>query len=146
MSQAERSKRWQENHKELIRERSVGYRRKAYILDPEKAKNKTKAYSARLKSTFIEMYGGACSCCGETEQEFLSLDHVQGQVGIKRKESSISAWNKAIKEYRPDLYQVLCMNCNFAKGKFGICPHQKRKQGTSEVSMVAYAQARTTTG
>jgi hypothetical protein len=23
---------------------------------------------------------------------------------------------------------VLCMNCNFAKGRFGSCPHQRKAQ------------------
>jgi hypothetical protein len=27
----------------------------------------------------------------------------------------------------PSGYRVLCMNCNFAEGKFGYCPHQQVK-------------------
>jgi hypothetical protein len=33
----------------------------------------------------------------------------------------------------PPIFQVLCMNCNFAKGKLGFCPHIKKPQTLTPV-------------
>lgn len=75
-----------------------------------------------MREAFIAMYGDKCACCGETEIEFLTFEHKMGQRGKKR-ETQYAAYKNALNEYRPDLYEVLCMNCNHAKGKLGYCPH-----------------------
>ena len=77
------------------------------------------------RKRFLEMYGNKCSCCGETTYEFLTIEHKLGQKGIKhsKKETGVHAYKEAIKEYRPDIYEILCMNCNFARGRYGYCPH-----------------------
>jgi hypothetical protein len=31
-------------------------------------------------------------------------------------------------------YRVLCMNCNFALGHSGYCPHQRRRQAHAETT------------
>lgn len=84
----------------------------------------------KLKIEVLTHYGGnppKCVCCGETHIEFLSIDHINGGGTKKRKEtgggSSLYRWLK--KNNFPKEFQVLCMNCNFAKGHFGICPHNK---------------------
>src|SRR3990167_2010786 len=79
--------------------------------------NKAKAskkHSNKIKQTLFDVYGRKCACCGETTEEFLTLEHIKGQNGKKYK-SGYEAWKEAIKEYKPDLYEVLCMNCNFVK-------------------------------
>lgn len=97
----------------------------------KKHKDKLLAYHRELgkrqRSKFLEMYGNKCSCCGEILQEFLTIEHIQGQIGIKRSKKNTGQWAyaKAIKEYRPDLYEILCWNCNCSKGRYGYCPHKK---------------------
>jgi hypothetical protein len=86
-----------------------------------------KFFYNKRRINFLEMYGNKCACCGETQKEFLTIEHINGQKGKKR-ESSAMAYAKAIKEYRPDLYTILCMNCNHSKGKYGYCPHEHKKQ------------------
>lgn len=79
----------------------------------------------KLKKSFLDMYGGKCACCGESHPEFLTIDHINGQSGIRNKETGESAYRKAIRKYSPKDYRILCMNCNMAT-RFGrICPHQK---------------------
>lgn len=83
----------------------------------------------RLK--FISMYGGKCACCGETTMEFLSLDHIDPKTKLRangKKENTPMALGRAIKEYRPNEFQILCHNCNQAKGYYGVCPHQLKKE------------------
>lgn len=83
----------------------------------------SRAYK-EIRNKFIEMYGKQCACCGEAIKEFLTIEHKLGQVG-KKKETSRKSYSNALKEYRPDLYEILCYNCNCAKGKLGYCPHKK---------------------
>ncbi len=80
----------------------------------------------RRKRIFIEMYGGRCECCGETEEMFLNLDHINGQ-NKQNKECTSDAMCWAISKYQPEKYRILCSNCNQAT-RFGrICPHQIKK-------------------
>lgn len=74
-----------------------------------------------------------CACCGERHQEFLTIDHMNNE-GAKHRRSdsevrnSFYSWLK--KQGFPKGYQVLCFNCNWAKGVFGICPHQIEQSKT----------------
>lgn len=80
----------------------------------------------KIKREVLEHYGHSrCACCGESRLEFLSIDHIHGG-GRRHRESlgigNMCAWLK--KQHFPEGFQVLCMNCNFAKGRFGRCPHE----------------------
>ena len=71
----------------------------------------------------INFYGGKCACCGESEIKFLSIDHINGGGTKHRKEvGNIPEW--LIKNNFPKGFQVLCHNCNQAKGFYGVCPHK----------------------
>ena len=74
-----------------------------------------------------------CQCCGETEYDFMTLDHINNDGGKRRKESKqesnpvgfILEYYRKYKKY-PEDWQVLCMNCNHSKGKKknnGKCIH-----------------------
>lgn len=78
-----------------------------------------------LRMEVLEKYGNKCNCCGEIEKEFLSIDHIDGGGSKHRREikHSIYGWLKSNKY--PKGFQILCHNCNQAKGFYGICPHQK---------------------
>jgi hypothetical protein len=81
---------------------------------------------AQLKLDMIEALGGKCACCGESHPFFLSLDHVSNDGAMYReKYNEQQIYRLARREGWPkDKYQLLCMNCNFAKGHFGECPHK----------------------
>ena len=70
-----------------------------------------------------------CACCGEYIVEFLSLDHVDGRKVLEHGKYMMGTrlyyWARR-NDYPPTL-QVLCFNCNCAKGSYGICPHKERK-------------------
>jgi hypothetical protein len=75
----------------------------------------------------IEAYGGKYQCCGESTYEFLGIDHIEGGGTQHRKEltaagTTLYLWLR--KEGYPEGFQVLCHNCNLAKGFYGLCPHQ----------------------
>lgn len=67
-----------------------------------------------------------CACCGEKIIEFLTIEHIENNGADHRKTifpTQLPLW--LIKNHFPKGFGVLCLNCNCAKGFFGICPHQK---------------------
>jgi hypothetical protein len=73
-----------------------------------------------------------CRCCGENfDIDFLSVDHIDGRTHLAKDEKHLRAnllnvWLK--KNNFPDGFQILCHNCNFAKGmkkNNNKCPHEK---------------------
>jgi hypothetical protein len=82
---------------------------------------------ARIKLLFLDAYGGKCACCGEDDYRFLSLDHVKNDGGKHRETVAchMAYWQAKREGYPKDKYQILCYNCNFAKGtNGGVCPHK----------------------
>ena len=66
-----------------------------------------------------------CACCGQSDERFLSIDHIHNDGAIRRKADRKHAKPyRIIKDGFPSDFQILCFNCNFAKQKFGICPHE----------------------
>lgn len=88
--------------------------------------NQLDSYKAR-KSTIISHYGGQCSCCGLADTPFLTIDHVNNDGNVQRKEhgTGFKFVNYILKNW-PDDLTILCFNCNGAKGVYGICPHQTK--------------------
>lgn len=95
-------------------------------------KKAQKKYSEGLKRKVLSFYSDGtlvCACCGESEYAFLTMDHIDGGGNEHRKETGWGhgAYIWLAKNKYPEGFQVLCMNCNFAKGKLGTCPHQLPK-------------------
>jgi hypothetical protein len=81
-----------------------------------------------LRVRVLRHYSGGgepkCACCGATELEFLSLDHVNGGGRQHRKTIKIRWWEWLRKNNYPIGFRVLCHNCNQSIGIYGYCPHQ----------------------
>jgi hypothetical protein len=113
------------------------YARKYAIRVCKACETSRHAQKAKLERTMmIEAYGGKCICCGETIPEFLTIDHINNDGAKQRKEirpnkvrnggggSGVEFYRWLRKHgYPQDNYQLLCFNCNCAKGYFGQCPH-----------------------
>jgi len=103
----EEKKKYREDHKEYYRKYGREFHR-------------------RLRIKSFSHYGNRCLCCGETRYEFLVIDHINGGGNRHRKEigkgGEIYYWLK--KNNYPEGFQVLCHNCNMAKGAYGECPHK----------------------
>jgi hypothetical protein len=96
--------------------------RQSYTKSKDQKRESQRVLRKKYKDTFLEMYGGCCACCGETIYDFLTIEHKQGQEKASRR-TGLVAYRDAVKEYRPDLFEILCWNCNCAKGHLGYCPH-----------------------
>ena len=111
------------------RDHYLSVRKKWQAANHEKVVASRKKNSWKVKMNILTHYGGKCVCCGESIPEFLSIDHInndgykirsngKGRKGI----SSFYYWIK--KNGYPTDLQILCYNCNCAKGFFGKCPHK----------------------
>ena len=90
-------------------------------------------YSKHLSNSEIP----CCNCCGENfHLDFLAIDHIAGKrqmdsepelvkLGYSSKLQSLSLQKWLIRNDFPDGFQILCSNCNMAKGFYGTCPHEK---------------------
>lgn len=69
-----------------------------------------------------------CSCCGEANLALLSIDHINGGGSRHFKQVGWGTrfYKWVFKNNFPDGFQVLCFNCNLAKGFYGYCPHRQR--------------------
>jgi hypothetical protein len=85
-----------------------------------------RAYQARRRKKVIDAYGGKCACCGESQIEFLAVDHKNNDGNKDRKKFKGNIYVRAIRMGFPDMFQILCHNCNMAKAFYGCCPHQKQ--------------------
>lgn len=78
---------------------------------------------ARRQSLIAEL-GGACSCCGEDTYEFLQFDHINNDgADHRRKLGKKALVTSDIRKMGLEHFQLLCANCNFAKGMHGKCVH-----------------------
>ena len=107
---------------------------------PGRAAFLVKKYRDRNRRILLAHYGNRCTCCGEREPIFLTIDHVNGGGNRERKttggKTTTQLIAKLIKSGFPDGYTILCMNCN--QGRYrngGSCPHivTKARQWLSEI-------------
>jgi hypothetical protein len=71
----------------------------------------------RKLKVFQAYCGGEIKCknCGNADLRVLSLDHINGGGGKHAKETKNNIYGDLIKRNFPEGFQVLCMNCNWAK-------------------------------
>ena len=82
-----------------------------------------KIYNKKIRDIVLDWYGHKCYCCGETESNFLTIDHTDGGGRKHRKEIKMSIYQWLVKNNFPTGFQLMCYNCNCAKGFYGVCPH-----------------------
>jgi hypothetical protein len=112
-------------------------RRKNYAKNRENEIAVVIRRNRQLRREAMDAYGGpVCACCGEAEERFLAIDHMNND-GFKYPKSVRSGLCKWLKqEGYPPGYQVLCHNCNLGKHlNGGICPHEYylREQGDVKI-------------
>lgn len=106
---------------------------------PEKYKNKDQKHyyetfldrAKRIKLEGINHYTkGAmkCDCCGINDIEYLTIEHKNGKKHTKHnpKIGGLKLWIWLKNNNYPKDFEVLCYNCNSAKGFYGQCPHQAK--------------------
>lgn len=84
--------------------------------------------SQKLKAAVLDKYGGPrCTCCGLSDPDLLTVDHIDGQGNKHR-----SACGTGLAMYRKMLLgdhkvRILCFNCNCGRHiNGGVCPHEEQ--------------------
>jgi 5-methylcytosine-specific restriction endonuclease McrA len=77
----------------------------------------------RIREEAISAYGGKCVCCGERRHEFLTFDHKNGRGPVKKMQIHLELERLQRAGWPTENHQLLCFNCNGAKGVYGSCPH-----------------------
>ena len=126
---------WGKNHPEEERMMS----RSKYSKKPQQYRAAQKRERQKLRLEVLSHYSKGtptCDCCGDTNYEFLALDHIKGGGNKHRKSlggsSAYKVYRFARQNNYPDMFRVLCHNCNFSYGHYGYCPHQKDKENVGK--------------
>jgi len=101
-----------------------------------KVRTAQNAIKRRLKERELVFshYGTICVCCFDSTFELLTIDHINNDGNIHRKELNNEGgehfYRWLIRNNFPKGFQTLCWSCNVGKrlGK-GICPHLKNVVG-----------------
>lgn len=122
-----RNRRYQDNpaYRQANNEAARRYRDRNQDYLSTKARESARA----SRQIVIALYGGICTCCREDRWQFLALDHVNGGGNVHRRiESTASLYRRLAKGKVADpMFQLLCHNCNSAKGHYGVCPHETER-------------------
>ncbi len=154
---------WLETEKgEEYKERHRQYMKDWRAKNPEKKKASQKLSYRKARMEVLQHYSGKeipeCSCCQETQFEFLQIDHInndgaehrraigmaQGDANqVKKEKQRVSIggngfvyWLK--KNNFPEGFQVLCANCHAGKTSLGTCPHkmiEEENYGNSTINV-----------
>lgn len=83
----------------------------------------------RNRKLIFTHYGNKCAYCGQTNQVVLSIDHLNGggakHLRIIGRGDQFYTW--IIKNNYPKDFQILCRNCNWAKGRGYIWMEELQK-------------------
>ena len=108
------------------------------IEHPEYFKNLQRKYNRKIRKEVLAAYGNICRCCGETTPEFLAIDHVNGDGKAHRESLGGSGGLRVYLDlrkrgYPQEGFQLLCHNCNLAKGFYGACPHRREESASTRL-------------
>lgn len=125
-----RNKKYRENHREELRKKNKEYQRERRNTPEWRERAKKEHY--QLKLQVLQYYSNSlepkCLCCEELAMEFLTLNHINGYIDKKQPRSGVYLYRWLVKNNFPSGFNVMCMNCNFALGHFGYCPHNLIKK------------------
>ena len=85
----------------------------------------------QAKQAVVDAYGGQCVCCGESQIEFLTIDHINNDGALHRRRvgKGRRIYRDLIAQGFPkDNYRLLCFNCNITRGFYGYCPHKPEEK------------------
>ena len=92
----------------------------------DRAKAKSKRKVKETRAAVIEMYGGACVCCGLRNPKYLELDHKNDDGNEERKQLGSSGCGSrffvlVLRQPRRGDLQLLCYFCHKVKTLSGGC-------------------------
>ena len=102
-----------------------------YVIGYTELYKRRKIRATMIRTKLLDKFGYKCRCCGESQIDFLCIDHINNDGNIHRKNQTtgkrfdyLKIWKDILKNGDDSNFQVLCMNCNWGKRLTGICPHK----------------------
>lgn len=123
---SKQKKKYRSEHVEEEKQRKKKYYEENSLELKRKHSEYHKIKSREMRTQVLMHYSKGkmeCNCCGEKIFEFLTIDHINGRKGEKRKLTGLALIRWLIKNNLPEGFQVLCWNCNCTKGFHGVCEH-----------------------
>jgi hypothetical protein len=116
---------WRDQNREHRATYMLEYRRR----HAAKLRARRKEDHAALRQRIVRAYGGKCACCEVMEPGFLTIDHINSDGHLERKQSGSDtpSFYRRIETagYPKDRYRLLCFNCNLGRARSGgVCPHE----------------------
>jgi hypothetical protein len=142
---------WHQRNRERVREYSKKWRlenrdginRKQRIFvsewrkrNPDKVRLQRYKTRDNLRTDVLMAYGNKCICCGESTRQFLAIDHINNDGAKHKRQNNLKSaqafytWLRK-NNYPKDNFQILCHNCNMAKGFYGACPHEINRNSST---------------
>jgi hypothetical protein len=120
---------YQRRYYEADKEKKRQYNRQHQAKNRERYRGYAIASHQRIRLEILTRYSKdkpECACCGEQEIKFLGIDHINGRENEPVKRTGRSFYLFLLRTAYDDNLQVLCHNCNYAKGFYKQCPHASR--------------------
>jgi len=122
------SRNWSKKHPEQRKETRRKYRQNNLEKVRKHSRELMVIKRKEWRDAVLNHYGKECACCGEINQYFLTIDHVENNGAEHRKKLNIpkggsSFYGWLVRNDFPKGFQTLCMNCNWGKRYYGVCPH-----------------------
>ena len=112
-----KNRKWYQQNKDA-RRASIRAWHKA---NPEKTAKYSREALARARKRTLDHYGNECACCGEVGEQFLTIDHINGDGAAHRRKIGGNLYNWLRRNGYPKGFRTLCFNCNCALGLRGFC-------------------------
>jgi hypothetical protein len=101
-------------------------------IDLTEAQRQASRYEAteKWKRKAFRKFGRCCKCCRENYFKFLVFDYIgKGDLDHKKQFKSAEAFYQWVVEddTADQRVMLMCMNCSWARNKFGECPHDKEE-------------------
>jgi hypothetical protein len=97
--------------------------------NPAHKRDRLRKSRAKLRDEIHAAYGNVCSCCGETNPKFLTIEHRNGGGREHRRQFGIGGLGVLYdikKRGFPPEFTLLCFNCNCGQARNGgVCPHKE---------------------
>lgn len=109
----------------------LDYQHSIRIKRRDKDRTYSKDYRDNIKNLVYIGYGDKCNCCNDRNREFFTIDHINDDGAIHRRElgniSSVEQYKWIIDNSYPNILQILCANCHLSKTRMGVCYHMRSK-------------------
>jgi len=128
------NKKWAKKNPKKWKIMTAKARRKWRYNNIDKVRDYKRNWAIILKEKILDHYGRKCKCCGETNTDFLTFDHINNDGAEQRRKNKMQGGGAVYywirKNNYPATLQVLCFNCNWSKHLIknnNQCIHQVKK-------------------